>query len=122
VVVAQVWDSKQYRAMTELLHFEKPAQRQPVFGVFSLAFPLLGCPFAYLVGIIVSMPSDASGEPNNWGGLAVFMLFSGLVVLLGFISAIIALFRVERFLILPFLGLIASSAVVAFYHFYFHLV
>jgi hypothetical protein len=82
----------------------------PIFGILSVAFPLLGIPLAYLTGMVVSMPTDGSGEPDSIGAFCAFAAILDVVILLSFISAIVALARTERWLILSLMGLILSFA------------
>ena len=97
----------------------QPTERHPIFGILSIASPLLGIPIAYLIGMAVAVPTDGSGEPDNIGAICAFMSFSGLVILLGFVSAIVAFARRERLQILPVLGLVANIAPIAWFHFVF---
>ena len=87
----------------------------PVFGILSLGFLLLGIPFAYFIGMVVSTPTDGSGQPNSIGAFCAFATFAGLVILSSFISAIVALARRERFLILSLMGLILSCAPIIWF-------
>jgi hypothetical protein len=95
-----------------------PRKRRPIFGVLSIAFPLAGIPISYLIGMAVAIP-DSSGEPDVWGAFAVFMMSAFFVIISGFVSAIVAFCRAERPMILPFLGLVANCAPIAWYYFRF---
>src|SRR5579862_2776246 len=82
----------------------QPTKPYSIFGIISMAFPLLGIPAAYLIGSAYSVPTDGSGQPDSIGGFCMFMIFSELVIFLGFVSAVVALVRKERFLFLSLTG------------------
>lgn len=105
------------RAMTEIA---QPVTKQPIFGILSIAFPLLGIPVAYILGLAVSIPTDGTGQSDVWGAASAFAKLSCLAILAGFISASIALVRAERSRLLPLLGFMASAAPILALVIYFH--
>jgi hypothetical protein len=78
-------------------------KKPPVFGVLSLAFPLLGVPFAYFLGC------NTSNEGEGMGRFVVFVGGGFLCVVAGFTSALLGIARKERMLLLPFIGLIVNG-------------
>jgi hypothetical protein len=94
----------------------KLAERQPVFGILSIALPVVGILIAYLIGMAVAMPTDASGEPDSIGAFCIFAELTCFAMLSGFVSAIVALSRKERLMIFPFLGMLASAAPIVWFY------
>ena len=87
-------------------------KRYPIFGILSIAFPLVGIPVAYWIGVAASVTSDGSGQTDGIGGSCAFIMFSVPTLLLGFTSAIVAFIRGEL-LLTSLLGLIANGAPIA---------
>lgn len=93
--------------MNEAIQIRK---RWPIFGILSIAFPLFGVPLAFLLGVAANR--SVFQDPDNpevWLGVGIFVQLSILAVLSGFISGIVALFRVERLKVLPLLALLTNS-------------
>jgi len=78
---------------------KKLPRSSPVFGMLSVVFPLLGVPFAY---VYAHGPSSQAGWGME-GAVIVFGIYS-VSFLLGIISAIVGMVRLERFLVLPVIG------------------
>ena len=75
------------------------------FGVLSLAFPLLGVPFAYMV----TTPSQAGW---GMGGAIQLVCIMFASVVLGLISAVVGLTRRERLRGFSIVGLVLNGFVV----------
>lgn len=97
----------------------QPAKPYSIFGVISIAFPLLGIPVAHLIGAAYSVNTDGSGQIDYFGAFGIFMFFSVLVILSGSVSAIVALIRRERFLLLSLSGLVLNITPVVWWLFVF---
>ena len=83
-------------------------KKQPVFGVLSLVLPLFGA----LLGL--AMAHFVRGNGEGWAELTVFCHYSSAGLVLGFISALISLIRLEAYLFLPLIGLVVNVAPFVF--------
>ena len=83
----------------------RPPRPPPYFGVLSLAFPLLGVPFAYMV-------TTPSQEGWGWGGAVQLIGIMFASVVLGLFSAVVGLTRREKFRGFSIVGLVLNGFVV----------
>ena len=89
---------------------EKLSRKSPVFGILSLIFPLVGVPFAYIF-------AHGSSSEAGWGmegAVIIFGIYS-VSFLLGIISAIVGMVRLERFIILPVIGFVLNALPVLYF-------
>jgi hypothetical protein len=91
-------------------------KRLPVFGILSIVLPVSGISVAYLMEWPFPRRQDGSGEPNAIGAFCAFAELTCLALLSGFVSAIVALFRKDRLMILPFLGVLANAAPIVWFY------
>jgi heme/copper-type cytochrome/quinol oxidase subunit 4 len=89
--------------MTDAPHNKQSQKKPPVFGVLSLAFPLLGVPFAYFLGC------NTSSEGEGMGRFVVFVGVGFLAVVAGFTSALLGFARKERMPLLSLIGFIVNG-------------
>jgi hypothetical protein len=109
--------------MSETSQIAKLARRRPIFGILSIAFPLIGIP-SCLFGWLIWIPDlflklDIHIHVSNVPISQVVVLWF-LSSFCGFISAAVALFRKERFWVLPLVGGLLNTWPFVLVYFGFH--
>jgi len=94
-------------------NYKKPPRSWPIFGILSVIFPLIGIPIAY---IHAHGPSSQEG----WGmeGAAIIFCIYSVSFLLGIISAIVGVIRMEKFILLPAIGFFLNGLPIYYFFCY----